>query len=379
MTNNKEIKFAIFTHVVHGQLYGDYFAYAPYVNEMNIWAKYVSEIVIVAPINSNQKTEIDSFYIHNNLKFKTIKSFNFTTISSTINAIFSIPKILFTIFKTMQTADHIHLRCPGNIGLLACIVQIFFPKKIKTAKYAGNWDPKATQPLSYKLQKYILSNTYLTKNMQVLVYGEWNNQSENIKSFFTATYSSLEIENFIPKNLNKTIKFLFVGTLSSGKRPLYCIELIGELSKIKPNIVLEIYGDGAEKETLKKYIKDNSLEKTIILKGNQQQGVLKQAYIDSHFVILPSKSEGWPKAIAEGMFWGCLPIATYVSCIANMLDNENRGLILDLDLKADVEKINFLIDNQDLYQQKVTQALQWSRQYTTDFFEQEISKLLTNN
>ena len=91
MTNNKKIKFAIFTHVVHGQSDGGYFAYAPYVNEMNIWAKYVSKIVIVAPINSNQKTDIDSFYIHNNLKFKAIKSFNFTSISSTINAIFSVP------------------------------------------------------------------------------------------------------------------------------------------------------------------------------------------------------------------------------------------------------------------------------------------------
>lgn len=379
MTDNKEIKFAIFTHVVHGQSDSGYFAYAPYVNEMNIWAKYVSEIIIVAPIAQTPRTSIESNYVHENVKFKSIKSFNFTTISTTICAIFSIPKIVYTIFKTMQTADHIHLRCPGNIGLLACIVQIFFPKKIKTAKYAGNWDPKAKQPLSYKLQKYILSNTFLTKNMQVLVYGEWNNQSENIKPFFTATYSTSEIVDFETKNLDKTIKFLFVGTLSSGKRPLYCIQLIEKLSKIKPNIVLEIYGDGAEKETLKKYIKDNSLEKTVILKGNQQLGVLKQAYINSHFVILPSKSEGWPKAIAEGMFWGCLPIATDVSCISNMLNNENRGLILDLDLKADVEKINFLIDNQDLYQQKVTQALQWSRQYTTDFFEQEISKLLTNN
>ena len=375
MTNNKKIKFAIFTHVVHGQSDGGYFAYAPYVNEMNIWAKYVSKIIIVAPINSNQKTAIDSFYVHNNLKFKTIKSFNFKTISSTINAIFSIPKLVYTIFKTMQTADHIHLRCPGNIGLLACIVQIFFPKKTKTAKYAGNWDPKAKQPLSYRLQKYILSNTFLTKNMQVLVYGEWPNQSKNIKPFFTATYSDAEIIDFEPKNFDKTIKFLFVGTLSSGKRPLYSIQLVEKLSKIKPNISLEIYGDGAERETLKKYIKDNSLEKTVILKGNQQQEVLKQAYIDSHFVILPSKSEGWPKAIAEGMFWGCLPIATDVSCISNMLDNQNRGLILDLSLVNDVKKNNFLIDNQELYQQKVTQALQWSRQYTTDFFEQEIGKL----
>ena len=57
-----------------------------------------------------------------------------------------------TLYKSIKKSDVIHLRCPGNIGLLACFIQILFPKKNKTAKYAGNWDPKAKQPLSYKLQ-----------------------------------------------------------------------------------------------------------------------------------------------------------------------------------------------------------------------------------
>ena len=70
------------------------------------------------------------------------------------------------------------------MGLIGAIVNILFPNKQKTAKYAGNWDPKSKQPWSYRLQKWILSNTFLTKNMQVLVYGEWPNQTKNIKPFF---------------------------------------------------------------------------------------------------------------------------------------------------------------------------------------------------
>jgi len=77
----------------------------------------------------------------------------------------------------MVQADYIHLRCPGNMGLEA-LVQMLFPNKPKTAKYAGNWNPKSKQPWSYRLQKWILSYTFLTQNMQVLVYGEWSNQIE---------------------------------------------------------------------------------------------------------------------------------------------------------------------------------------------------------
>jgi len=53
----------------------------------------------------------------------------------------------------MKSANHIHLRCPGNIGLLACLIQILFPNTPKTSKYAGNWDPNAKQPFTYKIQK----------------------------------------------------------------------------------------------------------------------------------------------------------------------------------------------------------------------------------
>ena len=116
----------------------------------------------------------------------------------------------------MRWADHIHLRCPGNVGLLGSLVQVFFPSKPKTAKYAGNWDPKAKQPLSYKIQKWLLSNTLLTKNMTVLVYGEWPNQTKNIKSFFTATYREADKKEIQIRKLEADIQFVFVGTLSVG-------------------------------------------------------------------------------------------------------------------------------------------------------------------
>ena len=46
------------------------------------------------------------------------------------------------------------------------------------------------------------------------------------------------------------------------------------------------------------------------------------------------KSEGYLKAIAEGMFWGTIPIATRVSCLEYMLDKGNRGILLNLNLRT---------------------------------------------
>jgi glycosyltransferase involved in cell wall biosynthesis len=93
-------------------------------------------------------------------------------------------------------------------------------------------------------------------------------------------------------------------------------------------------------------------------------------------VILPSKSEGWPKAIAEGMFWGCVPISTKVSCVPFMLDNENRGLLLEMELDKDVAKIENIINNESDFIIKSKLASQWSKQFTLEVFEDEIKKLI---
>jgi glycosyltransferase involved in cell wall biosynthesis len=370
------MKFVIITHVPHIQYQNQYFAYAPYVNEMNIWAKYCDELIIVAPIQKKDKTAIDCSYNSDNIQFVPINQINLLGLWAVLNTILKVPKICRQIFKGMVQADHIHLRCPGNIGLLGCLVQILFPNKPKTAKYAGNWDPKAKQPWSYRLQKWILSNTFLTRNMQVLVYGKWDGNSKNIKPFFTATYSECNKVPMQLLDLNEKIYFVFVGALVSGKNPLYVMQLIKALCEKGYNIFLDLYGEGTERNALENYITSNNLENIITLRGNQNKDVVTNAYQNSHFVILPSKSEGWPKALAEGMFWGCVPIATVVSCIPFMLDRGERGVLLQMNLEQDVLQLERVITNKKSFETLRVKALNWSRGYTLDMFDSEIKKIL---
>ncbi len=361
------------SHIIQGnQIYG----YAPYVREMNIWTKFVQKVIIIAPISKAEKNEIHLAYNHQNIHFKKVKEFDVLNIKTKIITFFKVPKICFQLFCAMKAADHIHLRCPGNMGLLGCLVQILFPTKIKTAKYAGNWDPKSQQPWSYRLQKMILNNTYLTKNIQVLVYGDWPNSSQNIKPFFTATYSENENKPLEIKNLNRQINFTFVGMLVSGKNPIYAVKLIQELKKNNHQVHLNLYGDGILRKEIFDFIVDNNLQNTVTIHGNQNHESIKLAYQNSHFSILPSQSEGWPKAVVEAMFWGCVPIATSVSCVPQLLDFEKRGLLLTMNFETDLTKIISLIQNQNQFQTMQKQAANWSKKITTNVFENQIKLLL---
>jgi glycosyltransferase involved in cell wall biosynthesis len=384
------MKFAIITHASHKRKENTMFSYEPYVREMNLWTPHATEVQIIAPIGEGEITSIETSYDHKNIQLIPIAAFDVLSIKNTLKTLRLLPKTAYNIYKTMLWADHIHLRCPGNIGLIGCFVQLLFPNKPKTAKYAGNWDPKAKQPWSYRLQKWILSNTFLTKNMKVLVYGEWPNQSKNIVPFFTASYSEIEKEGMTVKEfyksfsnsttLNQTnndlIKLLFVGSLASGKQPLLSVQVVQQLKLKGYYVKLDIYGEGIERATIENYLKKHGLENVIVLHGNVNKETIKKAYQQAHFLLFISKSEGWPKVVAEAMFWACLPITSNVSCIPFMLDNGKRGAIVNSDIKEISGVIEEYLKDEQIYKDQVKKAMEWSRIFTLEKFEEEIKKFL---
>lgn len=367
--------FLIISHATHHKDNNELFSYAPYVREMNLWLKYVDTVEIVAPFQNIKHSKIDLAYEHDKIKFSRIPAIDFVTLSHSITSLLVFPYIIFKLFLACFRADHIHLRCPGNIGLLGCLVQVFFPKKTKTAKYAGNWDPNASQPKSYRFQKWILSNTFLTRKMNVLVYGNWKNQTKNIKSFFTASYLDKEKVIFKAKDYSGELSFVFVGSLVEGKRPLFAIQLIEALHEKGIRCKLNMFGDGILKEELQDYINKNNTT-NVILHGNQTKETIKDYLLKSHFSILASKSEGWPKALAEAMFFGVIPIATKISCVPYMLEHGKRGVLIEAELTSALNTVEMALRNEKELVNTAKKAQLWSQQFTLNAFEKEIKTLL---
>ena len=369
------MRFLVITNAPTLKGNGLFSAYSPYVNEMDIWTKHVSDFKIISP--NTYKGRLLTKPFKNQPELESIPTLNFTSLIDIFISVLSLPIIVIKLIIAMYWADHIHLRCPGNVGLIACFAQICFSKKVKTAKYAGNWDPNAkTQPKSYKLQKWLLSNTFLTKKMTVLVYGHWENQTKNIKSFFTATYYDNEKPVYHKKNYTEALQFLFVGSLVDGKRPLFAIKMVEQLHKDGIKCSLEVFGDGVLREELQAYIDLHKID-YITLHGNQTKEVLQKYLSQSHFSILASKSEGWPKAVAEAMFYGVIPISTRISCVPFMLDNEARGILIEPEITSAIKRIKAALDSPSSLHLMAKEAQNWSQNYTLDYFETEIKQLLS--
>lgn len=365
--------------MLHKQVGNQFYAYGPYVKEINLWLKYVDEVFIVAPcVQYLPPDPIDLPYNHMQIHIEVVPEFNLLSWSGRIRTLLALPGIFFKTYSQMSNADHIHLRCPGNMGLIGCLTQVFFPKKSKSAKYAGNWDPKSNQPQTYRLQQRILSNEFWTRRMKVLVYGDWEPENKNLLSFFTASYKELEKTEVEVRPLEEQIQLIFVGSLHPGKNPLISCKAVKCLIDAGINCQLNLYGEGEERGILEEYLLKNNLNNFVTLNGNVNSDTLKKAYSESHFLVFASESEGWPKAVAEAMFWGCVPITTPVSCVPEMLGNGSRGDLVEKNPKLIADRIAFYFLNETDYRQKAQEAMSWSRQFTLEKFEEEIKKILVN-
>jgi len=90
-----------------------------------------------------------------------------------------------------------------------------------------------------------------------------------------------------------------------------------------------VIGGGNEMENLKNQTKELDVEKTFLLLDTQKNpyAFMKEA----EFFILPSRSESYPLIIGEAMGLGKPIISTNVGGIAEMIENEVDGLLVNFD------------------------------------------------
>lgn len=374
----KTPQFLIVTHVPHILFDGKYFAYGPYVREMNIWLKYVEKFVLISPLIENAiPSEIDLAYQFNPAKHKVIKAMHFSSGAKVLSSIFSGLTTFGILMREMSSSSHIHLRCPGNVGLIGCFAQIFFPFTKKTAKYAGNWDWRSNEPLSYRIQQYILRSPILTSSMQTLVYGNWPDKTINIKPFFTASYSESEKEEVNKSLITGKLKLIFVGALEKYKSPELVIETAKLLKSHKIDFSLTFCGDGSQRVALENLALLYELSEHVRFLGNVSSHRVKKELKESHLLVFISQSEGWPKAVAEAMFWGCVPVTTDVSCVGDMVGrNQERGVLVVSEPTVISQEIIKLINNPSRWEVMSHTAMNWSRTYTLEYFDTEIRKLI---
>lgn len=352
---------------------GKFFAFGPVVDELNSFKHFFEKIVWIGYERNDKYDDLSMKEItSSNVEVIFLKSIGGRNLLSFIEILFYYPIMFFIILNQVFSAQVIHTRAPSHPAFIALIISFFYKKKIWWNKFAGSWQ-KSTLPFFYKVQRSFLIKA---KHTKVTINGYWKDQPKHCISFENPCLNDDDISNGIQvynqKSFNNGFVLCFVGRLDEQKGVGTIIKSLKEIKLDKIERV-HFIGDGENKAT---YIKESEfLGNKVAFHGFLNREKVHEIISSSHFILLPSVSEGFPKVIAEAACYGTIPVVSDVGSIPHYI-NENNGFlwsknesyskILNLAIETDYEKLK----------QISTQIILLAKKFTFSEYLKKLKKIL---
>ena len=186
----------------------------------------------------------------------------------------------------------------------------------------------------------------------------------------------------IPKNVSKlnTKNLISIGRLAKEKGVTDLIELFKELKEKNPkeNYHLHLVGDGAERNKVVDMIYRYDLTKDITVHGYLKKKDINVLFKDTSLYLMTSYTESFGLVLVEAMAYG-IPCLAYTSAEGanDLITNDYNGyLIENRDKDEMIEKIEYIMNNDNKRKELGKNARSYSLNYTGDIVKKQWIDLL---
>lgn len=305
--------------------------WGPTVQEIDALAEVFDEVRHVACLYPGSPPESSLPYRRSNVSLLLVPPAGGETWRHKLEVLTRAPCYWQTIRRQLPWANVVHVRCPAGIAFLALLwLGLSRQPKMRWAKYAGDWNGDLSRFHVWACQRWILRHN-LIRGI-VTVNGEWPNQPAHIRSFFNPSLTQDDLaqgaQAAAQKQLISPVQLLSVGALREDKGTGTAIHVLATLRTAGVDARLTLVGDGPDR-TVYEHLGDRlGLTAHLHFSGWVPHTRLAPYYSQAHFLLFPSKAEGWPKVVSEAMAYGAVPVTSDISCIKQYLTRFGCGCAL---------------------------------------------------
>ncbi len=372
------MRLLITSHVIHYSHGGRLYAYGPYTREIDQWADLFSEVRIASPCRLQPPPGDCLPFDRANITILPQKEAGGETLWAKLGLIVSIPSMVWNLARAMRGAHAIHVRCPGNLGLLGAVLAPLFSRRI-IAKYAAQWNGGLDEPFSARLQRAILSSRWWKG--PVTVYGAWPGSPRHVIPFFTSLLTADQLErakaSAARHRRGPALHVLYTGRLSKAKNVDVLLRAAARVRAAGHDIATTIVGEGPERASLEALAASLGIAPNTTFTG----GIPFEQVIDhlaaSDVLVLASETEGWPKSIAEGMAFGLACIGSDIGFVPQML-GEGRGIaVAPRDEDALTAALQKIAGSPDRLAAMRRSAAAWAHRYSLEGLRDALRDLMS--
>lgn len=328
------MRLLIVSHTAHYECDGAIVGWGPTVREIDHLSRLFDEVVHVAPLHDDPAPTSALPYAEGRVRLRAVRPAGGSGVWAKLGILGSIPRYVAAIVAECRRADAVHVRCPANIALVACVLLALRQRpRARWLKYAGNWRPSGPEAWSYTLQRWWLGRG-LAGGL-VTVNGRWPDQRPHVRSFLNPCLTDAEVAAGAAaahvKRIDAPVRLLFVGALNRPKGVGRALEILSRLRRAGTAATLDLVGDGPDRPAFERQAAELGIADEVTFRGWMPRPALAPLYERAHILLFPSSSEGWPKVLSEAMAYGVVPVAGAVSSIPEILHSTGAGIALPPD------------------------------------------------
>jgi glycosyltransferase involved in cell wall biosynthesis len=185
------------------------------------------------------------------------------------------------------------------------------------------------------------------------------------------------METLFPALTGKRI-LLFAGRIAKEKNISFLLEILPEIRKEHPDVVLLVVGNGPDLYDLKEESEKLKIADSCIFPGYLARKDLALTYALSDIFVFPSLTETQGMVTIEAMISGIPVVAIGEMGTLEVMHGDNGGFMVKNDKGEFTARVLELLDDDELYKRKVEEAKEHAKSWTIDAMAVKLQKVYKN-
>lgn len=159
------------------------------------------------------------------------------------------------------------------------------------------------------------------------------------------------------------LHLIIAGSLSANKNVRAAIDVTNRLIQRGLNPVLNIVGDGAQRQALEEHVAQLGIGDSVVFHGFSNQ--LPRLFAASTVQLLCSRAEGQAMVLLEAQRQGCIPVAfdIYFGPADAINDGRNGFLVPAGDIETMADRVETILRDQRLAERMSAECIDFAQEY----------------
>ena len=212
----------------------------------------------------------------------------------------------------------------------------------------------------------------------VLTQKDKNEFDKNFNINSDVMYNPINIDrNFAPQERDKD-KLLFIGRVLINIKGLdRIITIMKKIIAIRPNIHLDIVGDGTDFQKVKSMIEENNLQNNITMVGRADD--LVDYYSKSKLLLMTSRWEGMSMSVLEAFSYALPAVSFHTNGTDEIITDGKEGYLVDQgNIDTFVSKILELLDDENKWNEMSKNCYERANDFDMEVIIKKFENMLEN-